>query len=161
MEALENLGIDWKLLLAQVINFAILLWVLKRFAYKPMLDMMDARTKRIEKGLSDADQAGKKLAEIEAKEKEVLAEARAEAKRTIAEAEASAQKRDAVRLGETEAQVKRLLTEAEQKIAEDRSKMLADAKGELAETVVLAVEKILKEKVDGSKEKELIEKILK
>jgi F-type H+-transporting ATPase subunit b len=43
MDALANIGVDWKLLLAQVVNFGILLWVLKRYAYQPMLKMMDGR----------------------------------------------------------------------------------------------------------------------
>ena len=161
MEALANLGIDGKLLLAQVVNFAILLWVLKRYAYKPMLDMMDARSAKIEKGLSDAENATKKLAEIEQKEKEVLGAAQAEGKQILAAAEESAKKRDAAKLAETEAQVKKLLADAEAKMTADQAKMLAEAKGELAETVLLAVEKILREKLDAGKEKEMIEKMLK
>jgi F-type H+-transporting ATPase subunit b len=161
MEALANLGIDGKLLLAQVVNFAILLWVLKRYAYKPMLDMMDARSAKIEKGLSDAENATKKLAEIEQKEKEVLGAAQAEGKQILAAVEESAKKRDAAKLAETEAQVKKLLADSEAKMTADQAKMLAEAKGELAETVLLAVEKILREKLDAGKEKEMIEKMLK
>lgn len=161
MEALANLGIDGKLLLAQVVNFAILLWVLKRYAYKPMLDMMDARSAKIEKGLSDAENATKKLTEIEQKEKEVLGAAQAEGKQILAAAEESAKKRDTAKLAETEAQVKKLLADSEAKMTADQAKMLAEAKGELAETVLLAVEKILREKLDAGKEKEMIEKMLK
>lgn len=157
MEALANLGIDGKLLLAQMVNFAILLWVLKRYAYKPMLAMMDERSSKIEKGLKDAEQAGEKLREIEEKEKEVLAAAKAEAKKMIIDAEESAKKRDEAKLAETEERVKKLLADAEGKMTDDRAKMLADAKAELAETVVMAVEKILREKVDAVKEKEMIE----
>ncbi len=145
MDALANIGVDWKLLLAQVVNFGILLWVLKRYAYKPMLAMMDERTTKIERGLADAEAAQVKLREMEEKEKQILSEARSEAKKIIAEMDEAAKKRDALKLAETEERVKKLLADAEVKIAEDRSRMLLDAKGELAETVTLAVEKILKE----------------
>lgn len=146
MEALANLGIDWKLLLAQVVNFAILLWILKRYAYKPMLQMLDERTSKIERGLLDAEAAQVKLREMEEKEKAVLSEARAEAKKILAETDEAAKKRDAMKTAETEEQVKKLLLDAEVKITEDRAKMLAQAKAELAETVVMAVEKVLKER---------------
>ena len=61
MDALANLGIDIKLLTAQVINFALLLLILRRFAYQPMLQLMDERSARIEQGLKDAEAAAKKL----------------------------------------------------------------------------------------------------
>ena len=71
MEALANLGIDWKLLLAQVVNFVVVLLVLRRFAYQPMLRLLDERTHKIEKGLADAESATRKLGEMETKEKAV------------------------------------------------------------------------------------------
>ncbi len=146
MEALSNIGVDWKLLLAQVVNFGILLFILKRYAYQPMLRLMDERTTKIERGLADAEAAQVKLREMEEKEKAVLTEARAEAKKIIAETDEAAKKRDALKITETEERVKKLLADAEVKISDDRSKMLAEAKGELAETVMMAVEKILREK---------------
>lgn len=160
MEALANLGIDWKLLLAQVVNFAVVLLVLKRFAYQPMLKLLDERTAKIEKGLVDAEGAARKLGEMEMKEKVILTDARTEAKRILAETDEAAAKRDAVKMVETEARVKKLLEESENKIVEDRKKMLEEAKRELASTVLLAVEKVLREKMDGAKEKELIERNL-
>ena len=160
MEALANLGIDWKLLLAQVVNFAVVLLVLKRFAYQPMLKLLDERTAKIEKGLVDAESASRKLSEMEMKEKAVLADARTEAKRILAETDEAAAKRDAAKMTETEARVKKLLEESENKIAEDRKKMLEEAKRELAGTVLMAVEKVLSEKMDSAKEKELIERNL-
>ncbi len=160
MEALANLGIDWKLLLAQVVNFVVVLLVLKRFAYQPMLKLLDERTAKIEKGLVDAESASRKLSEMEMKEKAVLADARMEAKRILAETDEAAAKRDAAKMTETEARVKKLLEESENKIAEDRKKMLEEAKRELADTVLMAVEKVLSEKMDSAKEKELIERNL-
>jgi len=160
MEALANLGIDWKLLLAQVVNFVVVLLVLKRFAYQPMLKLLDERTAKIEKGLVDAESASRKLSEMEMKEKAVLADARTEAKRILAETDEAAAKRDAAKMTETEAGVKKLLEESENKIAEDRKKMLEEAKRELAGTVLMAVEKVLSEKMDSAKEKELIERNL-
>lgn len=159
MEVLAKLGVDWKLLLAQAVNFAVLFWVLRRFAYRPMLDFLEKRAARIEQGLKDAEAAQAKLGEMELKEKNVLSEARTEAKVIIAAAEEGAKKRDAERAAETEAKVKRLLGEAEEKIREEKDKALASAKAEIGELVMLSVEKILREKIDATKDKELIEKL--
>ncbi len=158
MEALANLGIDGRLLLAQVVNFFILFFVLKKFAYRPMLAMMDERSTKIEKGLKDAERAEKRLKEIEEKEKEALASARSDAKKLLAEAAEAGKERDAAKIAETEERVKKLLADADMKLADDRARMIEQAKRELSETVVLAVEKILKEKMSSTREKELIEK---
>jgi F-type H+-transporting ATPase subunit b len=161
MEVLAKLGVDWKLLLAQAVNFAVLFWVLRRFAYQPMLDFLEKRTVKIEQGLKDAEAATAKLSLMEVKEKEVLAEARTEAKSIIALAEASAKKRDAEHALATEAKVKHLLEEAQMKIAEEKDKVMAGAKAEIGELVMLSVEKILREKIDVTKDSHLIKEIIK
>ena len=156
MEVLAKLGVDWKLLLAQAVNFAVLFWVLRRYAYQPMLDFLEKRTARIEQGITDAEAATAKLSEMTAKEAEVLAAARKEAKAIIASAEEGAKKRDAERALETEAKVKRLIEEAEVKIREEKDKAMQGAKAEIGELVLLSVEKILKEKIDEKKNKEML-----
>ncbi|MEI8097123.1 MAG: F0F1 ATP synthase subunit B [Candidatus Moraniibacteriota bacterium] len=160
MDVFAKLGIDWKLLIAQAVNFGILFWVLRRFAYKPMLDFLESRTERIDKGLKDAEAAQLKLSSMEEKEKQVLIEARNEARSIITLAEASAKKRDADRLKETEEKTKRFLDDARMKIEEEKQKILTEAKQEITEIVALSVEKILKEKVGTEKDKELIGKMV-
>lgn len=159
MEVFAKLGVDWKLLLAQAVNFGILFFVLKHYAYRPMLDFLEKRTLRIEQGLKDAEAAGQKLAQMEEKEKEVLIAARHEAKAIVTAAEEAAQKRDALRLAETEAKTKKFLEEAQVKIEEEKQRILAEAKQEIAVMVVAGVEQVLKEKVDAVKDTNLIERM--
>ena len=64
-ELLTKLGIDLKLLVAQIVNFLILLLVLYKFAYGPIVAMLEKRQKKIEKGLKEAEEAHKKLEESE------------------------------------------------------------------------------------------------
>lgn len=161
MEALANLGIDWRLFVAQGVNFLVLLFVLRRYAYRPMLEFLEKRSQRIEQGLKDAEAAQVKLAEMEASEKKILASARDEARVIINTAEASAKQRDALRLMETEAKVKHSLDEAMVKIEEEKKKMLLEVRQEISAVALLAVEKILKEKVDAEKDAQLIAKMLK
>ncbi len=160
MEILEKLGIDWKLLLAQAVNFLILLWVLRRYAYKPILKALEARTKKIEQGLKDAEVSQSKLQSVIEEEKRILVAAREEARNILVEAEASAKKRDALMLEETKEKIDRIIVETDKHLGEKQAKLLREAKEELAETVMLAIKKILDEKVDASLDGELIKKSL-
>jgi len=159
MEVFAKLGVDGKLLLAQAVNFLILFWVLRRYAYKPMLDFLESRTARIDQGLKDADVAHTKLIELEAKEKKVLEDARNEARVIRENAETNAKKRDAERLIETEEKAKRFLEDARLKIEEEKQKILSEAKKEIASIVTLSVEKILKEKIGTVEDKNFIQQL--
>lgn len=159
MEVFAKLGVDWKLLLAQAVNFGVLFFILKHYAYRPMLDFLEQRTLRIEQGLKDAEAAQMKLVEMETKEKDVLVAARNEAKGIVAAAEEAAKNRDALRLAETEAKTKKFLEEAQVKIGEEKERILAEAKQEIAVMVVAGVEKILKEKVDVTTDTVVIKKM--
>lgn len=64
-ELIRQLGIDWKLLLSQAVNFAVLLVVLRMFAYKPLLKIMRERRQKIEEGLQKSDEATKRLHEVD------------------------------------------------------------------------------------------------
>lgn len=161
MEALHNLGIDGKLLLAQVVNFLVLLFILRKFAYRPMVEFLEKRTARIEKGIRDAEAAAAKLVETGEEERRILAAARAEARSIIAVAEDGARKRENERAAETEAKVQRLLGEARIQIEEERRKVLSETKGEIASLVVLAAEKVMREKLDRDKDGELVRQLLK
>lgn len=160
MEALANLGIDWKLLLAQAVNFLVLLFVLRRFAYKPMLQFLDERSGRIEQGLKDAETAKTKLAEMEVRNKEALSLARKEARGIMEAAELSAKKHEAERLVETEEKIKSLFEDGLVKINEEKNKALSEVRRDIADVVAFSVEKVLKEKIDSAKDKELVENIV-
>src|SRR6202023_3970649 len=79
----EQFGVYWPNLIAQVILFAIVYWVLKRFAFKPVIAMLEERRRRIEEGQLNAENIKTQLAAAEAKYEEILARANAEAQRLI------------------------------------------------------------------------------
>lgn len=160
MEVLAKLGIDWKLLIAQAVNFLVLLWVLKRYAYGPILRALEARTKRIEQGLKDAQASEAKLRSASEEEAKLVAAAREEARAIIAAAEVSAKKRDVLMLDETKAKIDRMIHEADQHLAEAQAKLLREAKAELAETVLGATKRILGDKVDAELDQKIVEQAL-
>lgn len=160
MELINALGLNVKILLAQLINFAVLLFVLHRFAYQPILKMLDERRGKIEEGIKNAEDAKEKLTEIEKKEKKVLTEARKESQKIISAAEDMAKKNKEDILEEAKKQSQEILEKAEKSIEQQKNKMMEDAKKELSELVVLATEKVVGEKVDDKKDKEIIDSVI-
>lgn len=160
MEVLEKLGIDWKLLLAQAVNFLVLLWVLKRYAYGPILRALETRTKHIEQGLKDAEASRAQLEQAREEERKLLTAAREEARDILTQAEASAKKRDAKMLEETKAKIDRMIAEADTHLAEKQLSLLCEAKAELVDTVLLATTKILDEKIDAGLNQEVVKRSL-
>ncbi len=147
MEILEQLGIDGKLLLAQAVNFLILLFILYRFVYKPMLDFLEKRTERIEKGLRDAEESGRRLSKATEREEEILSDARKEAKKLLSDATASAESRGAELLAEFGEKAQRIIAEAEERATAERERLFREAKGEIAGLVISTTEKVLREKL--------------
>ena len=161
MELLNNLGVNGKLLLAQIINFLVLLFVLYKFAYGPVLKLLDKRTKKIEKGLQDAEDAHKKLIEITEKEKVILVKARKQAQEIVASAEEVAVKNKEEIIVAAKAQSEKILADSAKNIELEKIQMMQEIKKQVAELVVSATEKVIAEKIDVSKDKELIEKAIK
>jgi len=149
MEILTQIGIDGKLLLAQAVNFLLLLFLMHRFAYKPMLSFLEKRTERIEKGLRDAEEAEKKLSQAAENEEKVLVAAREESKRIIADAREAAEKRGRELVAEFEKKADGLMKDAEERATEEREKLMREAKAEIAGLVVEAAEKVLREKLSA------------
>ncbi|MCK9378969.1 MAG: F0F1 ATP synthase subunit B [Candidatus Moranbacteria bacterium] len=160
MEVLSSLGINSKLLLAQIVNFFILLYVLKRFAYGPILKMLEERSQKIEKGVADAEGATEKLKEIEKKEKKVLSDARKESQKIIAAAEEIAEKNKKEIIQQSEEQSEKIIAEAKKKIEEEKNRMMAEIKNEIAVLVVAATEKVIQEKMNIERDREIIEKAI-
>ena len=95
----ETFGVDWPHFISQVISFGIVALLLQRFAYKPILRILEQRRDRIAEGLANAEKIKVELAKTEAARQDVLAQANLQATAFIEEARAAA-----ARLREQEAQ---------------------------------------------------------
>lgn len=127
MEVLQQFGVDWFLLGAQIINFLIVFIILKKFLYKPILTTLKNREATIKKGLEEAKEARLLLEQAEEKEKKLLQKAQAESKKLIDEAR-----------NEREA----MITKAENDTRIKTEKMLQDAKEQISEEVKQAEKRL-------------------
>ncbi|MFH0951922.1 MAG: F0F1 ATP synthase subunit B [Patescibacteria group bacterium] len=161
MELIEGLGLDWKLLLAQLVNFAILLAILYKFAYKPLIKMLHDRSDKIDKSLKDAKKIEEDLKEIEVLREETMSKTRREAQTLLDKAKANGEQMKQEMASKAKEDVEKIVGEAHTEINLAKQKMISEAKEELGELVVSSAELILREKIDTDKDKELIDKSLK
>ena len=145
-EILGTFGINWKLLLIQAINFGILLLILHRVLYRPLVRMMNERQAVLEKGVKDAEDAETKLSEIEEEKQEIITDANKEAERIVASSHAYGKSLSDEAKRDAEAQKERILKDAEAKAAELSRQAIKESEREISEMIVLGAEKVLREK---------------
>ncbi len=161
MELLGKLGIDWKLLLAQLFNFLLLLLVLKKFLYKPVLNFLDQRKKQISESLDKARQIDETLKSSSAKQDAIMVEARKEAAQIIAAAQAGAEKIAKEKLIQTAAEAQAIVEKAKKSIAGEKEKLVSEARADISRLVVDATAKVLNGAVTKEVDEKYIERILK
>jgi F-type H+-transporting ATPase subunit b len=155
------LGVDVGALLIQLVTFVLAFLVLKRFAFKPILKVLQERRDLIEQGVSLGEQMKKDQAELEATIAKELKNARKEADGIIAGAEETA--KQTVRAAEDKARDKAagILADADTRIAAETQRARKALEGELVNLISDATEAIIQEKVDAKKDAQLIDRALK
>jgi F-type H+-transporting ATPase subunit b len=133
---MNQLGIEWRILVTQLISFSIVFFVLWRFAYKPIFTMLQLRREKIAQGLANAEKSKERLAQVEADRQAVLAKAGDTANKMIEEArEAAAHVRE-VETQKAIAAAEQILVKAREATAQDHARMLAELKREVGRLVV-------------------------
>ena len=160
MEILGTFGIDGKLLLWQVINFAILFFVLKKFLYTKMLAFLDARTARIEQSLKNAKEIEVGLVRARATQEEMLAEAKKEAAALLESARTMGEQERAVLIDRTKEDIAQLVLQAKEGIRAERTQMMQEAKERFSEVVLKVARVVVAEVADKELDEELIKKAL-
>lgn len=159
-ELFAKLGIDWKLLIANTITFLIVLWVLRKFAYAPLLTMLDKRRQTIDQGLKDAEAAKAERAGAQTEHDRVVQEAHQQALAILQGAHQDAERRRQDLMAKAEADAQRLLSTTTQELARQKQQMIGDAKGELAGLIVQATAKLMDEQLDDKLQRKLTDRAL-
>lgn len=145
-EIFTTFGVEWRILLVQGVNFAILLAGLTYFLYTPLSRMLEERRQRVIQGVADAEEAERIRKEVEESRAGKLAEAGREADTLLAQARAAAGEEERGIVSRAEAAAASLLKEAEAQAAEEKARALAESKEEVAKLIVLGMEKALANK---------------
>lgn len=138
----ETFGFDTKIFLSQVISFIIVALVLRRFAYKPILKVLEERRQRIEEGLINSEKIKQQLAEAEQRHAEILAKANAQAQKMIDEARESAALVADRKQQEAVAAAEQIMAKAREASAIEHEKTMTELKRELGRLVVDTTAKV-------------------
>lgn len=143
MELFNALGINMKLLVAQVVNFTILMGVLLYFVYGPVLRLLDKRRETIKKSMDDAKEIDRQKQEIEKFKNEQMRKADQEMSAILEQAKKQGEtmKKDIV--GKAQAEATAIVEKAKESLEAERRKMLDSSKQTLANAAVRLAEKIL------------------
>lgn len=144
------------------LTFIFLLLVLKKYAWKPIVDAVDSRNEKIEESLKAADKAREEMADLHAENKNILAEAKEEKKNILAEAYSANQQIIAEAKAEAKTEADRILEQARGTIENEKNIALSEIKDLMADLSVDIAKKVLqKELSDETKQRDYIDNILK
>ena len=141
-ETAKTFGWNGAHFLAQCISFGIVAFLLHRFAYQPILNVLEERRQRIADGLANAEKIKAELARTEAARQEVLDKANTQANKLIEEARAAAAKVQEQETQKAIAAAEQIIAKAREAAAADHARMLADLKREVGKLVVEASLKV-------------------
>jgi F-type H+-transporting ATPase subunit b len=145
----EQFGINLPSLLAQILNFCLLAFVLYRFAIKPILATLDERQSKISSGLAYAEQMQQKLKETEAQVAEMIKKASMDAQAIILEAQNVAKANTQAQLQETTRQVEDMLHKAQSAAFQERKQLLESAKQEIVQMVIATTKAVLSQELNN------------
>ncbi len=154
MSFFSKFGIDWKLLIIQLINFAILLYVLRRFLYKPILDILDKRREAVKESLNAVEKMKEEMTAFHVQKEQEAHVAREASQQAIKESAVRATEIEARIVKEAKTASEKILTDTRKLIETEKVKMVTEAKKEIAGVVIAATEKLLSKEMSGRKEAE-------
>lgn len=157
---IADLGINLPVLIAQIVNFTIVLVILWLVAWKPLMKVLDERRERIAESLSAADAAKASVAESERRVNEQVEAGRREAQALIAQAQEISTRIQADARAQAQADADATLARARNEIQLERDTAIADLRREFADMTIQAAEKVINTTLDKNAHKRLIDEAL-
>ena len=155
------LGLSPNAFIIQLITFIFVFLVLKKFAFKPIVKMLEKRRQTIEDGITLGEKMEKRQSQLEQEHASVIRDARHDADKIIAIAHKES--RELVQAAEKDAKVKveAIMKDADARIGEDADRARRAVEKDLVGLVAEATEAVVHEKIDSKKDSEVIDKVLK
>jgi F-type H+-transporting ATPase subunit b len=147
-------------LIFQVINFLLLLYLLNRFLFKPLLARMDERGEKIAKGLEDAETAARDRELARAEREAAVSEARREAAEMLARANKIAEDTRKEILDQARSEAEKVTARAREEIVAEKDRAMAEIRGQVADLALAAAGKLVRHEMDGPTQRRLVEEFL-
>jgi len=160
MDAASALGINLPQLIAQILNFIVLLVILRLVLYKPILGMLEERKQKIAEGLNAADIARAEAASAQANIQEQLSTARQQGQEIVANAQNIATRIQEESREQSARDREQALQRAQAEIGIERDRAIAQLRGEFADLTVGAAEKVINQSLDRQSHQRIIDEVL-
>lgn len=152
---------QWGTIIVTLITFAILLALLKKFAWGPLKEVMDQRERDINKDIDDAEQAKARAQELEERNQQTLKETQEEVHRIIEDAKVQARQQHEEIIHEANVRANGMIETAQNEINSEKGRALADINNQVSELSVLIASKVLQKEISEQDQKALVEKYIK
>lgn len=153
MQLFDALGISWPIFIAQLVNFAILLFILYKIGYKHILNFAMDRKKRIAQGLEDAKNAEEAYKNARKQQTEVIIRARKEAQAILEESKKASEVQRKEAIAKTKVEIQKLADQSKASLLAERDKMMHELKEEVVELVIASTEQVLSGAIDEKLDK--------
>ena len=157
---MSELGFNIPVLVAQLINFFLVLVVLRIFLYRPILDLLDRRSQRIREGLEAAEQSKEQAAQAEQEVARQIEEARRQGQALIAQAQETSTRIQEESRNQARREGEVLLERARNEIQLERDRAIGELRREFADLTVAAAEKVIGQSLDRQAHRRLIDEVL-
>ena len=159
-EGIAALGLNLPGLIAQLVNFTILLVLLRMFLWKPILKVLDERKLRIEEGLQRSEEAASQAEASEEEARRVIDEARAEAREQTARVQDAAARLREELESQARTDAEQIVTRAREEIGLEREQAIQQLRGEFADLTIRAAERVVGQSLDRAAHQRLIDEVL-
>jgi F-type H+-transporting ATPase subunit b len=157
MELLTKLGINWQLLIAQIVNFVIVMGVLAYFVYKPLLNLLDQRSERIKKAMNEAKRLEEEARKMEAHRVEALKKIDEEAGVMLSAARAKAEAMHGEMIAKARVDAEKIVEKGRQDILAERNAALQEIQETLGKVILELTEKLLEREFSSADQKKAVQ----
>ncbi|MCR4312577.1 MAG: F0F1 ATP synthase subunit B [Candidatus Uhrbacteria bacterium] len=159
-QVVGTFGLRGDIFIAQLVNFIIVMLVMWRFVYKPVMRMLDEREKRIARSVKEAEEITKRLKQVDDERVEILHTSRVEAQALIEKAVNETEERKHEMIEAAKREVERVIVRGKEQMSTERDAMLLELRKDIIDIAVRAAAKIALEKVDEKKSQSLAEEVV-
>jgi F-type H+-transporting ATPase subunit b len=160
MDVLTTLGLNARDFIWHTINFIVLIVLLSRFLYRPIVAMLDERTRRIQESLEAAERARADVAQADRERDELLASARREIQEMMTTAQQVAERIQSEARTTAQQEAQRIVETARQEADAERAQAMAELRREVASLAVAAAERVISRSLDDQAHRQLVEQFL-
>jgi F-type H+-transporting ATPase subunit b len=159
-DVLTTLGIDGYAFLWHTLNFIVLIGLLYKFLYTPVVGLLDERTKRIEESLAAAERAQAEVAQADREREELLASTRRDIQEMMTTAQQVAERIQTEARTTAQQEAQRIIETARQEAEAERAQAMAELRREVASLAVQAAERIISRNLDDQAQRQLVDEFL-